>query len=129
MEVRMFDRKNDYQALYDLCLEHDMKIEDEEMPALGVVIENENQLIAMGFVRQCEGNVGIMDSVITNPKASSADRNKALNLLYRTVIELAKEWNISHLIGFSRDVGIIERSKKFGFMEINQTILSLQIRG
>lgn len=130
MEARLFNREIDLKKLNGLCEKNNMiSFNIEDLPVMGIVIEKKKNLIAMGFLRQCEGFYGIMDSVITEPSANSKDRHEALNLLYEEIIKLARSMNISSLIGFSANPGIIDRSKYFGFMEMNHKLLSLKIRG
>lgn len=130
MKTRLFNMADDLETLEELSLKNDMsQIIPEEIPVMGIVIEKDDSVIAMGFLRQCEGYVGIMDSVITDPQTKSEDRNQALNILFEEVIKLAGSINIHHLIGFTVHPGMCERSKRFGFSEIKHKILSLEIRG
>lgn len=130
MKARLFKMIDDLETLKELSEKNEMlDINPEEIPVMGVVIENNDSVIAMGFLRQCEGYVGIMDSVITDPQTKSEDRNQALNILFEEVIKLAGSINIHNLIGFTVHPGMCERSKRFGFVEIKHKILSLEIRG
>lgn len=130
MESRLFSLEKDLLALNELLVKRDMSpFTAQEVPILGVVVEKDSSVIAMGFIRQCEGFIGIFDSIITNPNLTSKERDSALNVLYGEIISLAKSVNILKLIGFSLHNSIVERSKAFGFIETNHKLLSLKIRG
>lgn len=131
MEIRFFGQKdNDFKDLNSMAMKHNMApLKLENIPVLGIVAEKHNEIVAMGFLRQCEGYYGVVDSIITNTDSKPQDRNAALNLIFQELINMAKELHIRNLIGFSRETSTVERSKAFGFKEIEHRLMSLEIEG
>lgn len=144
MDIRIFKKDEDFKILREMANKRDLKhLDSEEIPVLGVLVsqkrvvvkvataqsETKDMPVAIGFLRQCEGFYAIMDSVITNPDATREERHEALQMVFEELINLAKGMGVFRIIGFSVDQGIMERSKTFGFKEINQTVLGLDIKG
>lgn len=78
-----------------------------DMPEQSLIIPG----VASASLRRCEGQVGIVDSIVTNPWASSLTRNAALNKLFKVITES----DCKRLIGFSTDKHTLERAVKHGF--------------
>lgn len=77
--------------------------------------------VAVGFVRECEGGYGIVDSLVSNPLASAQSRHKAFEAIYKEILSNPK---FKKLIGFTVDEGALNRAKAHGFKEIAYTVLS-----
>lgn len=88
-----------------------------DLPSTGYLVPG----VAVGFVRECEGGYGIVDSLVSNPLASSAARHKAFEAIYKEILSNPK---FKKLIGFTVDEGALIRAKAHGFREIAYTVLS-----
>ena len=88
-----------------------------DLPHTGYLVPG----VAVGFVRECEGGYGIVDSLVSNPLASSKARNAAFNAIYKEILSNPK---FKTLIGFTIDEGALVRAKTLGFREIAYTVLS-----
>ena len=53
-----------------------------DLPNIGYIIPG----VGAGFLRACEGQVGIFDSLITNPYVSSETRHRALKEIYTKIL-------------------------------------------
>jgi hypothetical protein len=93
------------------------------LPKLGYVVPG----VGMAFLRMCEGNVAIMDSLITNPLCSPATRHSALETLFSNIADAAATNGVTCLIGFSIDAGALGRAKRHGFQQIRHTVVVKQI--
>lgn len=98
------------------------------LPSTGLVVLDDNEPIACGFLRKCEGNLAIIDSVITNPELSLKKRSKAIDILFERLIELSKEFGIDQIVGITTKSGMIKKSKKHGFIESNYKLMTLKVR-
>jgi hypothetical protein len=107
--------------------EMDEKVMDD-LPLTGFIVFNGGHAIAAGFLRRCEGSTGMIDSVISNPNASSKDRDEALDLVFSSLIDEAKAIGMKGLIGFSTDYNTLYRSVKHGFSTIKHTVSVMSIR-
>lgn len=88
----------------------------KELPAFGFIVPG----VAAAFMRDAEGGVGIMDSIVSNPLCKSETRHRALDQLFTRLVALS---GYSALIGFSRDEGTIQRAQRHGFTTSNHVLL------
>lgn len=88
----------------------------EDMPAVGFSY-GEMPLLpdAYMFLRQIEGGAAMIDSLVTNPKASSEDRHKAIEILLKTILNFAGYHGITKILVLTRNTGILKRSLDAGF--------------
>lgn len=100
-----------------------------DIPRVGIICTNENdEVIAAGFIRKIEGPYGMLDSYITNNNANSEDRDQALDLITAKLIQIAKDSSITKLISFSVVPNIVSRAKKHGFYLLeNMSFLTLNL--
>lgn len=93
-----------------------------DLPDVGLIAISEKEYIAAGFIRLGEG-IGIIDSLVTNPKCSPEDRDEALNLIFEGLLKAAKNYKYEKLIGFSIDENTLKRAEKFGFHKSSQVLM------
>jgi hypothetical protein len=88
----------------------------EEMPDIGFAAGEMIDLPdAYMFIRQAEGRLGIIDSLVTNPKASSEDRHKAIESLLEYIMQFCHYNNITKILVLTRNISILKRSLDAGF--------------
>lgn len=123
MHIEKFD-KSHIKAILKLLSSKDMtsKMVDE-LPKLGYVAFHDDFLIGAGFIRMCEGSIGIFDSYITNPVAPAKLRNEGIRLITTKLMNDSKVLELKGLLVFSRDCSIIDRSLEYGFVKSDQTLL------
>lgn len=102
-----------------------------DIPSLGMVINDDSSMIAMGFLRSVEGEMAIWDGMVTNPERSSEDRDLALDLLMSRLLEIAKVSGIKRIFAFTDDSNTLARAIKHGFYEapLTQKLLVLPMVG
>lgn len=86
------------------------------LPKNGTVIPG----VAIGFIRECEGNVGLFEGMVTNPHVSSATRDKALKALYQQILS----YPFKTIIGFTGDEGAYKRALANGFSPMHQVLVA-----
>lgn len=87
------------------------------------VYDLDNRPIAFGFLRMCEGDYALFDGIITNPHMNGEIRDKALDLLTKTLLMNAKSLNIKCIIGWSIDINTLKRAEKHGFSYLKETLI------
>lgn len=90
------------------------------LPKRGFVVTDGPEAAAFGFLRKVEGGYMLFDSLISNPKLNSEQRNMAMELLWTTVIAASKG---KTLLGFTKDNGTLQRALKAGFAPEAYTVL------
>lgn len=99
----------------------------EDLPQVGRIAYYDDVPVAIGFLRMAEGNLGIFDSLITNPASPSDWRHVALDALGQEIISLARDKGCKRLLGFSINSDTLLRSEKHGFLKQPHTVLSLNL--
>jgi len=90
-----------------------------KVPKNGIVCLQDGKLVAAGFLRLIENNMGMLDSYITNPEFSSELRNKALDFITNSLICQAKHLQIQELMAISAHDSIISRSLTHDFKSVD----------
>lgn len=100
----------------------------EDLPVLGFMVYTpEDKPIAAGFLRRCEGQMGIFDSLVTDPSFSSRDRHEALKLLVPYILDIGRQIKMTRVIAFTRHPAIIERAKSNGFEQQAHALISVSL--
>ena len=84
-------------------------------PKLSFVVYDEYNLIAAMFVRQVEGNIGLIDGMVTNPEEPGFIRNTALNTLVTHTLKQCKRYDLNVILGWTLDEHTAKRAEKHGF--------------
>lgn len=130
MKVRPYNREY-YKALCALYTARNAPgpTQEDEIPTIGSLVMEGNEIVAAGFLRRLEGNYAHYDGMITNPEFSSAQRWKALNMLDQAIIKDAKTLGILALLAYPKEKSTLDRSYKLGFKPLPEhtlIILNLQ---
>lgn len=91
------------------------KVKLSDLPKTGFIVPG----VAAGFLRDCEGDLSIMDSLVTNPHASVETRHRALEAVFETI----KMYGGRQILGFTTDDGTLTRAKQHGFRQLPHTCL------
>lgn len=124
--VRRFRHPDDFEHLKEWMCGRSMATSPiEEVPRIGFIVWKEGKPIAAAFLRDCEGGIGIFDSMITDPKSALFTRHLAIEILINKVMIYAKENRVRRLLAFTTDAGILKRSIKHGFKKQSHSVISL----
>lgn len=100
----------------------------EDLPTIGLIAFKDSLPIAVAFLRQTEGNLGIFDGLCTNPDAPAHMRHFAIDKLTAEIIDIAKDFEFTAIIAWSEDAGTLERSVKHGFRRMPQSLIAIDLR-
>jgi hypothetical protein len=103
-------------------------LEPCDVPSLGFTVKRNDIVIAAGFLRLMEGDIGMIDGYVTDPTALSKDRHSALNELTDKIIIVAKELKLKGLLVFTSDESIKIRAEAAGFIDGHQSVFVLPLR-
>lgn len=92
-----------------------------DLPAFGWVCSGKLPLGAI-FLRQMEGNLGLVDQLINDPSQSSGMRHCINNKLFEQMITAAKSLGMRAILGTTADSGTLERGKRHGFVPTGETL-------
>ena len=98
-----------------------------DLPQIGYVVSERGEPIAAGFIRRCEGNYSLLDSLITNPTAPGDMRSSAIDVVVEQLIKISKELGLRSLVAHTKDKNTLVRAKRFGFQVLPHTLISLSL--
>lgn len=100
----------------------------EEIPIFGFIAYGEaGKAVAAGFLRRCEGQVGVFDSLVTDPEARGPIRHEAIEAIVFEILKTARALKMGRVIAFTRHLSIIERAKSHGFEQQAHTLITLTL--
>lgn len=85
-----------------------------QVPQVGLIEEG----VAVGFLYQADGALGLLDGYVSNPEAKPEDRHKALNDITVELMRIANENGINNVIALTRDPSIAMRATMHGFKDL-----------
>lgn len=111
--MRLFSYHKDLDEVNSWLKAHNQKLFGyrDKLPKIGMIVPE----VAVGFLCQTDGNVGILDPFISNPKATSLDRHKALNQIADWCLVKAKDLGFKRCIMMSFEENILKRAENLGF--------------
>lgn len=113
MEARLID-KSDHSNLKEWYHKHNLDAPPEQYyPSWGLIVEG----VAAGFLFATDTALCMLDGYITNPEATSVDRNKAIALITGELLEISKEQGFQRVMVFSKEDSIIKRAKNLKFTD------------
>lgn len=119
MIVRPYVHERDMMLAVKALKSRDMDVRLScDLPKHGLIALENDEVVAMGFIRRVEGDYAILDSYITNACMASELRDRALDVITRKLIKMAEANNIKKLIAFSQEPNIITRSMKHGMSKM-----------
>lgn len=98
-----------------------------DLPEIGFLAFKDNKPIAAGFIRQCEGDYGLIDSFITNPTALPSHRDEALNLVTKQLVIKAKAMRLKMLTAYTTDENTRVRAEKHEFVKLPHSVMVLDL--
>jgi hypothetical protein len=116
MKLLRFGIHTDLGHLNDMLAKHSMPpVTRHSLPEMGYMAWHNGTPIGAVFLRRCEGETGIVDSLISNPDASPELRHVALDALINHIVEQASKHKVKFLLGYTRDESTLLRSIRLGF--------------
>ncbi len=118
LNIQLYSPRIHLDHLIRWTTSRDMPIEStDDLPPLGFMVMSSfpGIGIAAGFIRRCEGGIGLLGEYITNPSRLPEQRNEALDMLTKHIVENIKHYGITKLLAFTSDKTIIVMAKKHGF--------------
>lgn len=109
--------------------DRELDLDTENLPEVGFIGLHNDMPVAAGFLRQCENNLVIIDSLITDPFELAQVRNKVLDILTDHLLCECKKMGFKKVMALSEDNNTIYRAKKHGFQMRPYTVLTLSVRG
>lgn len=114
MEIKPFQEENYIEICGWYFKREKIPIPFYLLPKNGFIVSG----VAAGFLYKTDSKLGLIENFVTNPNACSDDRNKALNLIIDSIIELCFRYKIKSLIGTTKHENLLNRSLNKGFKNL-----------
>lgn len=116
MKLQRFNVHTDLEHINTWLGKHKMPpVTRHSLPEIGYMAWTHGKAVGAVFLRRCEGELGIVDSLISNPEIQSHVRHIALDALINHICEQAKHHKIKMVLGYTRDESTLTRSLRLGF--------------
>ena len=112
---------------YWLDLHKMAPVTHQALPKIGYFAVVNNMPVAAAFLRTCEGDVSIFDSLVTSKQASSDERHQAIEALTEQIIGDAKRLGFTRMLAFSVNAQTLSRAEARGFKKTPFTVMSCQL--
>lgn len=80
---------------------------------------------AFGFLRMVEGGFAQIDTLVSNAKYGSIDRNNAISDVVYHLLEAAKQLKVKGIVCYTEIPSIISRAKELGFTKLNHQVIAI----
>lgn len=128
MQIKRFNIHTDLTHINKWLAHRDVKsVTRHDIPEMGYIAFERVKPIAAIFLRKCEGNVGIIDSLITDPTADPKLRDITLDILINHIVNVAKSRKIRFLLGYTKDENTLVRSLRLGFEQSPHTTVVMSL--
>lgn len=118
MKVKSFSIEM-FPLLQDWLTRHGhIDIALDELPALGYAVCSDTGIpLAMGFLRLAEGNMAIIDSLVSKPNCKPSEVSEAIDTLFEKLLQVATDLKIKYVVGATVKNSLVRRTtKKHGFI-------------
>ena len=99
------------------------EVKSSDLPGHTYCAVYKDDIVAIAGLRLMEGEVCFIDSMATNQNFESTVRHEALDLLTKTILELAKNLNFKKVFATTREECIITRAERHGFKVSKEKII------
>lgn len=101
----------------------------EDFPEESFLAVHDELPIAAAGLLKTDGADAFLMGLITNPIAMNSLRSDAIDALTSHIVQRAEYLGFKRLFSWSKNDGVIERSKKHGFEMLNQVMIGLDLKG
>lgn len=81
------------------------------LPSIGFIVPG----VAAGYLYRTDSSLALIEGYVTNPRASSEDRNRGLEALTEHLLESARLDGFTHILVLTEDVSIQTRAITWNF--------------
>jgi hypothetical protein len=122
--IRQFNVDEHLKFINEWLIARNMhEITSEDIPQLGYILFHENLPVVTAFLRVCEGDMGFLEGLTTNPEAHSLIRNIGIDAITNQIVKKSKDLGMKRIIAWSLDSGTLLRSEKHGFLRSPFTLI------
>jgi hypothetical protein len=129
MIVRFYQRSLHYDLIKSWAVKRLLSSDIlNDLPKIGfIAFDDDECAVACAFLRKCEGNVGILEGLMTNPECNSFDRHLAIDMSVKCLIKFSISRKYKVILAYSLDESTLARSSSHGFIRQEHTLIKLDL--
>lgn len=124
MEVRLLNKKTDMEELKKFV---PFEVHPSDLPGHTFAAVLDKKIVAIAALRLMEGEICYIDSMASNQTYESTVRHEALDVLTKTLLDLAKNLGFKKVFAHTKEECIVERAERHGFNVVKQKILAREL--
>src|SRR5688500_8750332 len=112
MEVEPYDPIEHRSMLQHWCVQRELPATSLDiLPTRGCIVRG----IAAGFLYQTDSQVAFLEGIISNPESDDSDRDKALDVIFLALFDIAAALGFTFVWGFTCRPEVVTRAQRLGF--------------
>jgi len=117
MNIRAFDKTNDYELISKWWNSHNHAILPIDMIPVGVIIEKDSTPLCASFLYDLAGtNTSMILWTVSNKNINKREIHKAITLATDTLVNYAKATGKEYIMSFVKSKGLTKIYNKKGFI-------------
>lgn len=118
LNIRAYE-KYDYPTVNAWWKEHNQAvIEQDLLSDVGIVIENENGMIAVGWVYLSNSKLGKLGFIVANPRARPREKIKAIHMIIIEAERILKELGFTYIQMLSNQSTLTKMARQNGWCDV-----------
>lgn len=118
MEIELFNKEKHGKDLLEWCEKHNMKIELDSLPKVGVIVPG----VAVAFLLQTDTPTAYIECLISNPEVDNDKRREGLIKVIDGVFRAARHLGFGQLLAISNIPRVWEYAEEFQMEQVMENI-------
>ena len=124
MNIRLLNKKTEMEKVNKFV---PFEVKASDLPGHTFCALYKDEIVAIAGLRLMEGEICYIDSMASNQSFESTVRHEALDMLTKTILDLAKTLGFKKIFAHTRETCIVERAERHGFNLVKQKIISREL--
>jgi len=124
MNVRILNKKTEMDKVNKFV---PFEVKASDLPGHTYAAIYKDEIVAIAGLRLMEGEICYIDSMASNQNFESTVRHEALDLLTKTILDLAKSLGFKKIFAHTREECIIKRAERHKFNLVKQKIIAREL--
>jgi len=124
MNIRLLNKKTELELVNKFM---PFEVKPSDLPGHTFAALYKDEIVAIAGLRLMEGEVCYIDSMASNQNFESTVRHEALDLLTKTILDLARNLGFKKIFAHTREDCIVKRAERHGFNLVKQKVITREI--
>lgn len=125
MDVLVYNQRDHFETIKDWYKKRGMpEIKPSFLAENGMIVSDED-LVCAGFFGTVNSECGYFENIISNPDSDKKTRSEGLDILFESLVSLAKISGCKHITFVSNHDKLINRIERHGFRKLESGLTLL----